>query len=278
MWHALGNPDAVTPAQIRELGLHRGQQGVFRDLGATAALSADGAGITVGVLHTGSVYADDLTDDGVIYHYPSTARGVRDANEIEATKNCQRLGLPLFVVITPSPAAPVRVVRLGWVVDYDDASGLFLIVFGETAPRNEPTMQEFVLQIPHRDQRPTATTARPGQLRFRFDVFKRYGPQCALCTVTHMDLLEAAHLCPVADDGSDDPRNGLVLCRNHHRAMDKGLVAIEPSTLAVRVGSAFSPEALGVTRESLAHLPATPHQNALRWLWSLQSGRTHAAQ
>ena len=43
-----------------------------------------------------------------------------------------------------------------------------------------------------------------------------------------MGLLDAAHLRPYADKGSDDPRNGLVLCATHHRAFDKRLFGFIP--------------------------------------------------
>jgi predicted restriction endonuclease len=46
-----------------------------------------------------------------------------------------------------------------------------------------------------------------------------------------MGLLDAAHVRAYRDKGSDDPRNGLVLCATHHRAFDKKLFAIDPSTL-----------------------------------------------
>jgi len=56
-------------------------------------------GVTVSVLHTGSSYPDDLANDGVIYHYPTTSRPPgRGASEIEATKEAARLRLPIFVV------------------------------------------------------------------------------------------------------------------------------------------------------------------------------------
>jgi hypothetical protein len=49
-----------------------------------------------------------------------------------------------------------------------------------------------------------------------------------------IDLLQAAHLRRKAEGGSDHPRNGLVLCALHHLAYDRGLWAIEPSSLEVR--------------------------------------------
>src|SRR5688572_5865948 len=103
LWRELkahDGPDGILPELIKQLGIHRGEQGVFRESDKTSLVSGTQAGITVGLLHTGRVYADDLSDDGVIYHYPSTRRpGRHDANEIAAIKACGDLGLPLFVVL-----------------------------------------------------------------------------------------------------------------------------------------------------------------------------------
>ena len=46
-------------------------------------------------------------------------------------------------------------------------------------------------------------------------------------------MLQAAHIRPVSENGSDDPRNGLVLCANHHLAFDANLFAFDPETLEV---------------------------------------------
>src|SRR5262249_52488857 len=52
------------------------------------------------ILHTGRHYPDDLSDDGVIYHYPTTKRPAgRDAAEVQATKNAAALSLPIFAIL-----------------------------------------------------------------------------------------------------------------------------------------------------------------------------------
>jgi putative restriction endonuclease len=54
--------------------------------------------VYVSILHTGRHYPDDLSDDGLIYHYPTTHRPPsRDSAEIQATKNTAALSLPIFV-------------------------------------------------------------------------------------------------------------------------------------------------------------------------------------
>ncbi len=118
MWAELiarGGPAGVVPQLVKELRIHKGQQGIFRDQGRTGSLTPTGSGVAVGVLHRGTAYVDDLHDDGVIYHSPKTDRGARDGNEIAALVACRDLQLPLFVVVTPEPGARVRVVHRGWV-------------------------------------------------------------------------------------------------------------------------------------------------------------------
>ena len=48
----------------------------------------------------------------------------------------------------------------------------------------------------------------------------RYGAKCAVCNVDNKHIFDAGHIIPVDDDGTDDPRNGLVLCKNH-AALDR---------------------------------------------------------
>jgi len=45
------------------------------DKSRTGELTPDGMGVAVSVLHTGRSYADDLSEDSLLYHYPATNRG-----------------------------------------------------------------------------------------------------------------------------------------------------------------------------------------------------------
>src|SRR5262249_3348717 len=130
MWQRLGEhggPKGVAPAVLRELGIYGGAQGVWVDKARTSQLTEDRVGITVGLLHTGSSYPDDLSEDGVLYHYPETSRRGRDVAEVTATKAAGRLGLPVFVIAYPSPNSTKRSVELAWVEGWNDQAGLFLI-------------------------------------------------------------------------------------------------------------------------------------------------------
>jgi len=269
LWADLEARDLVArarPEDLRQRRIYGGAQGIWVDKDRTGQIAGNGGGITVGILHTGRHYPDDLSEDGVIYHYPKTKRGgARDTTEIEATKSAGRFELPVFVIL-PGPTHDTRCVRLGWVTDWDDNSSHFLILFGQQRPVYEPPASEaapFTLFGAEGAKR-ASVRVRPGQQRFRFQVLKEYGPKCAACSISHSLLLHAAHLCGKAAKGSDDWRNGLPLCATHHLAFDANLFAIDPDTLEIVLASGLDRDTLGV-QGTLATIRGRPHLDALRW-------------
>lgn len=264
-----GTRKRVTPATLDELGLYGGGRGIWMDKARTAPIAGDGDGITVSVYHNGTTYADDLSSDCLLFHYPQTGAKSRDESEIRATKAAGNLQLPIFVITKHSK---LRDVQIGWVESWDDRAKVFLITFGNSPPEHnrgdDSENAPFLLTSPDRRKEREALF-RTGQQRFKFNVIKRYGQICAVCGVSVPSLLDAAHIRPKQKNGSDDARNGLVLCANHHRAYDSGLFAIEPSTLALRFRTGgFSQSDLGITVASLSHLDNLPHVSALEWHWA----------
>jgi hypothetical protein len=69
--------------------------------------------------------------------------------------------------------------------------------------------------------------------RFRKRVLERCGNKCVVCGTAIPCILQAAHIVAVRDDGSDDPRNGVCMCANHHLMFDKGLFEIEKGKIKV---------------------------------------------
>jgi putative restriction endonuclease len=277
MWASLlasGGPNGLPARLLREIGVYGGAQGIWVDSDRTRSINGVG-GVTVSLLHTGRHYADELSADGVLYHYPRTGRPPgRDRSEVEATKAAGRLRLPVFVV-TPGVPASSRTVHKGWVEGWDDDAELFLVTFAEEPPAQAPSEDgesPFVLETEITRSSRSAVD-RPNQQRFKFAVLKLYGSACAVCDLAVTDLLQAAHLRRKAEGGSDDPRNGLVLCALHHLAYDRRLWAIEPSSLEVRAlpGGPDTVQ-LRLTRGSLGHLPKQPHEEALSYAWSSWQG------
>lgn len=61
--------------------------------------------------------------------------------------------------------------------------------------------------------------------KFQRGIYGLYKGKCAICGL-QAHLTEAAHIIPVKEEGSDELINGLLLCRNHHKAFDMGLLNI----------------------------------------------------
>jgi putative restriction endonuclease len=60
---------------------------------------------------------------------------------------------------------------------------------------------------------------------FTSRVLTAYKSACCMCGM-QLGLVEAAHIVPLATARNFSTRNGLSLCRNHHRAYDNGLVGV----------------------------------------------------
>jgi putative restriction endonuclease len=67
------------------------------------------------------------------------------------------------------------------------------------------------------------------QVAFRERVIRAYQERCALCSLRHQELLDAAHITPDRDpEGEPIVSNGVALCKLHHAAFDGMFFAIRP--------------------------------------------------
>jgi hypothetical protein len=71
------------------------------------------------------------------------------------------------------------------------------------------------------------STRKERDARFRKLVLENYNYQCAICRCSEVELLQAAHINPVAINGTDDLNNGICLCANHHLMFDRNLIKID---------------------------------------------------
>ncbi|OMF17024.1 hypothetical protein BK131_03350 [Paenibacillus amylolyticus] len=274
MWNRLVNeydPNNVEPGILNQSRIFLGQAGIYRDASTTQSYTEDKAGIAVSILHTGRHYADEISENELIYHYPVTNRiGSTDSNEIQSVKNVAVFNLPIFVI---SELKNMRKVQMGKVVSWDDLAKTFLIELNPLDFLTQPNEIDLLDDIPFKPTGPDApsrtitVSSRTGQPKFKFNVVKRYGPCCAVCSMQALPLLQAAHIIPKKMNGTDDPRNGLVLCGNHHLAYDAGLFSIDPSTTKIHISNKTNMQSIQITRSDLTHLPKLPHYEALKRHW-----------
>lgn len=265
---------SVPTVRLKELRIYRGQAGICRDSMHTNALGRGAHGIAMTLAPLGKAYPHDLTDDWLLYHYPVTGRaGASDANEVESVKEAKRLGLPLFVVSPTEGAKHLRDIRWGEPIDWDDTTTLFKVRLHSASSEPPPLTQLPKQPVdPFVDSRPTTRQEVERRRRspsFRFEVLRRFGCQCALCSISIKEVIDAAHVVPVEYKGSDSLNNGIPLCKTHHAAFDRGLIRIEPQTHNVIAGhSCVSLAELHVERTTLDPRFVEIANAALEWRWN----------
>jgi putative restriction endonuclease len=178
-----------------------------------------------------------VDETGILYHYPTTARPAsRDANEIQAIKNAKTFGIPIFVIRNLGSA---KKVELAWLNDFDDKLRICVLTFHGVMPeRNKFLIEnnvppgEPVLFGPRKTTKSEVERAERDPL-FKFNILKRFEGRCLITSLDVTEMLDAAHIIPVASGGTEDANNGLLLAASVHRALDAGLWAIHPRTLKI---------------------------------------------
>ena len=73
------------------------------------------------------------------------------------------------------------------------------------------------------------TRRRLHQPIFREQVLSAYATTCAVCSLKHAQLLDAAHIIGDSEpNGEPVVPNGIALCKIHHAAYDKNFMGIHP--------------------------------------------------
>ncbi len=224
----------VSAQEVRDLGIYGGASGVWVDKTLTSEVAPEG--VAVGLLHTGKHYDDDVDETGILYHYPTTDRPAsRDANEIQAIKNAKLFGIPVFVIRNLGGS---KKVELAWLNDFDDELRICVLTFHGVLPEennfavsNSPN-SEPILFGARRTTKSSVERAERDPL-FKFNILKRFEGRCLITNIDVTEMLDAAHIIPVASGGTEDPNNGLLLSASVHRALDAGLWAINPISLRI---------------------------------------------
>ena len=168
-------------------------------------------------------YEDVLGSDGLPrYKMRADARG---SAENRAVEDARALGLPVIWLVGVRPGwfqavFPVYVMAAEthldqFVLAYDQSQVLPL----PGSPLEE-TLRRYVVR---------ETRQRVHQPVFRSMVMLAYDTQCAVCSLRHSQLLDAAHIVDDSHEaGIAAVRNGLALCKIHHAAYDAGILGISP--------------------------------------------------
>ena len=170
---------------------------------------------------TDGSYEDEETDNGLLrYAY---RKGSTDGDN-RKLRLAMKLGSPLILLrkIATSVYVPVSPV---YVIDDDPVAGQFLVALDESVKFLRATG-------PFGDQErryaESVVKVRLHQPEFRGRVIRAYETRCAVCSLRHGELLDAAHIVPDGEPlGNPIVQNGLSLCKIHHAAYDADFLGVD---------------------------------------------------
>jgi len=183
-----------------------------RDLVATLSIvsSADGP-------------YEDREVDGGMFHYDYRAGST--AGDNTKLRRAGELRLPVILLRKIRTGVYVPVLPT-FVVKDDVANRRFVIAVDESLRFMANPLS---LTQDERRYAERVTKARLHQPEFRGRVILAYQATCAICSLRHADLLDAAHIISDGADGGEPVvPNGLSLCKIHHAAYDRNLIGISP--------------------------------------------------
>lgn len=272
LWEEISKNNRHSNEFVRDIKkIHRGERGIYRDLSKTRKFSFED-GICQSILDTGRKYDDILTDSYLTYYYPETSHKSRDLGEINSLKISQKYNIPIFVVLGSDEDTKTKEIRLGYVQSFNDTQKSFLISFIEDNKKIinpiENIIEEQKEEIDElfdniRQRKKTLSSNRNNnQPKFNFDVFKYYQNQCAVCDINY--FLEAAHIIPVKNRGVDNKKNGIILCKNHHKAFDDMFFRINYQNYNIEILKE-NKVSLKILRDNINHLTNKPGSKFLEW-------------
>lgn len=168
-------------------------------------------------------YDDTESDDGLLHYayrkgdpWTGDNRKLRTAMETEQPLILFRKEVPNFY----TPVMPV------YVVDDEPENRSFIIALDE-AFRYMGDVRD--LAEPQRQYARRLAKQRLHQPAFRTRVLLAYETRCAVCSLRHGSLLDAAHIVPDSEPlGTPTTSNGLSLCKIHHAAYDQNMLGVSP--------------------------------------------------
>jgi len=191
------------------------------------------ATLTIGTF-LNSPYRDELGPEG-LHRYDMRA-GPADSGDNRKLRLASDHGVPLIWLYQTKdrnfvPIAPVYLTGL------DSGGRSYVLALGEDLMLLSNAGLGSTESVLEKRFARTMSKRRLHQPLFRANVMAAYQRKCAICSLAHADLLDAAHIVEDREEGGDPVvPNGLSLCKIHHAAYDRQILGISPDRI-VKVDS-----------------------------------------
>jgi putative restriction endonuclease len=176
---------------------------------------------TLSIVSSPSGPYDDRDVDGGLFHYDYRAGSTEGDNT--KLRRAFELGLPVILLRKIDNGIYVPVFPT-YVIADDINNRQFILALDESLRFLANPLSPTAAEKRYADR---VVRARLHQAEFRGRVIRAYRATCAICSLRHADLLDAAHIIGDGQEGGDPiVPNGLSLCKIHHAAYDRNLLGI----------------------------------------------------
>lgn len=168
-------------------------------------------------------YADSLARDGLVaYKMQATSE-----THNEWVRTSHRLELPMIYLMGQRESTYIPIFPV-YIAGIDESRREFLIdlsqagraVQGDIGYREQDVEYE-------RQYADRLVRQRLHQPAFRSAVMLAYRETCAMCSLRHIQLLDAAHIKPDGLGGEPRVSNGIAFCKIHHTAFDANFLGVD---------------------------------------------------
>lgn len=177
-------------------------------------------------------YGDSIGEDGLLeYRYQaSAARGYDN----EGLRRAMREALPL-IYFHGLDRGQYSALWPAVIVGDDPARQTFTVAC-EDVQLLRPTLSSTVVDDVRRRYVTRLAVQRLHQTAFRQRVLRAYRERCGVCSLRHLELLDAAHILPDRHElGEPIVANGLSLCKIHHAAFDANILGVRPDDYRIEI-------------------------------------------
>ena len=172
-------------------------------------------------------YDDDVGSDNdyIIYRYRGTDPLAYDNRALRmAFAECR----PLLYLRGVRPGVYVPLFPV-FIISDDPVHLTCHVSVGLPATVRNPLHTDLDATAMERAYQTVAAKKRLHQARFRVLVLGAYEGRCAMCSLGHEELLDAAHILADRDErGRPEVPNGLAPCKIHHTSFDTNILGIDP--------------------------------------------------
>lgn len=196
-------------------------RGIRKPIGWQAALS-----ILTSAGKAGSrPYEDDQGPDGL--HRYKLRRDQRGTSENESLRVALAKQVPLIWFVGVAPGLFNAISPVFLIAEEPEESQFVMALTPDQLDVDLDSPMESAL----RRYLLAETKRRLHQPLFASKIMLAYNESCAVCSLHHRELLDAAHIIPDSDPsgrGTPVVANGLALCKIHHAAYDSNIMGIRP--------------------------------------------------